>query len=49
MVHVQVRALMKDSQWDAAIAEARAARDAHRDDHSVREVGASFSQAFSSL
>jgi hypothetical protein len=33
-----VRALLKDSQYDAAIAEARAARDAHRDDRSVREV-----------
>jgi hypothetical protein len=34
----QVRALLKDSQYDAAIAEARAARDAHKDDRSVREV-----------
>lgn len=34
----QVRALLKDSQYDAAIAEARTARDAHKDDRSVREV-----------
>jgi hypothetical protein len=34
----QVRALLKDSQYDAAIAEARAAREAHNDNRSVREV-----------
>ena len=38
----QVRALLKDSQYDAAIAEARAARDAHKDDRSVREVTTPF-------
>jgi hypothetical protein len=34
----QVQALLKDSQYDAAIAEARVARDAHKDERSVREV-----------